>query len=135
MNVKLSNRAYSVLKGVAQIWLPAMGTLYVTLAAIWNLPAVEQVTGTVIGVDTFLGVILGLSSSSYKASDDRFDATLALQNHPEGGAQVRMLGLDPEALVTKKELTFKVVDQTTTDPDAVEIQAPQSSTTDPRLLR
>ena len=63
-----SNKVYDVLKWVAQILLPALATLYFALAKVWNLPYSEQVVGTITAIDTFLGVILGLSSKAY--SDD-----------------------------------------------------------------
>ena len=60
---------YDVLKWIAQYFLPAIGTLYFALAGIWGLPYGEQVVGTITAVDTFLGVILGISSAQYnKAS-------------------------------------------------------------------
>ncbi len=34
--MKLSNRAYDILKEIAQIWLPALGVLYVGLAKVWG---------------------------------------------------------------------------------------------------
>ena len=57
----MSNKVYDVLKFIAQIVLPAIATLYVTLAGIWNLPFSEQIGGTVMAVDTFLGAILMIS--------------------------------------------------------------------------
>ena len=65
MNFKLSNEMYDILKYVAQYLLPALGTLYFALAGIWGLPYGEQIVGTVTAVDTFLGVLLGLSTSQY----------------------------------------------------------------------
>lgn len=62
----LSNKVYDILKWIAQFLLPAVGTLYFTLASIWGLPYGEQVVGTITAMDTFLGVLLGLSSSQYK---------------------------------------------------------------------
>lgn len=62
----LSNKVYDILKWIAQFFLPAVGTLYFTLASIWGLPYGEQVVGTITAMDTFLGVLLGLSSSQYK---------------------------------------------------------------------
>lgn len=44
---------------------PAAGTLYFALAGIWGLPYGEQIVGTITAIDTFLGVILGLSKSRY----------------------------------------------------------------------
>lgn len=62
----MNNKFYDVLKYVAQIVLPALGTLYFALAGIWNFPYAEQVVGTISAVDTFLGVILKISSNNYK---------------------------------------------------------------------
>ena len=62
----LSNKAYDILKWIAQIGLPAVGTLYAALAGIWELPWGEQIVGTVLAVDTFLGVILGISTEKYQ---------------------------------------------------------------------
>ena len=64
--IKLSNETYDLLKWVAQYFLPALGTLYFALAGIWGFPFGEQVVGTVTAIDTFLGVVLGLSTSNYK---------------------------------------------------------------------
>ena len=64
--IKLSNETYDLLKWVAQYFLPALGTLYFALAGIWGFPFGEQVVGTVTAIDTFLGVVLGLSTSTYK---------------------------------------------------------------------
>lgn len=61
----MNNKVYDVLKYIAQIVLPALGTLYFALARIWGLPYVEQVVGTISAIDTFLGVLLGISSNNY----------------------------------------------------------------------
>lgn len=61
----MSSKVYDILKFVAQILLPAIGTLYFALASIWGFPYAEQVVGTITAIDTFLGVILGISSNKY----------------------------------------------------------------------
>lgn len=61
----MNNKMYDVLKYIAQIVLPALGTLYFALAGLWNFPYVEQVVGTISAVDTFLGCILKISSNKY----------------------------------------------------------------------
>lgn len=61
----LKNKTYDVLKVVAQIWLPAIATLYFALASIWGLPYGEQIVGTITAVDAFLGAILGISTAQY----------------------------------------------------------------------
>lgn len=62
----LNNKVYDVLKFIAQIALPAIATFYVTVAGIWGLPYGEQVSGTIMAVDTLLGALLMLSNSVYK---------------------------------------------------------------------
>lgn len=66
----LSNKAYDTLKWIAQFLLPAAGTLYFALAGIWGFPYGEQIVGTITAVDTFLGVILGISNAKYKKLED-----------------------------------------------------------------
>lgn len=61
----LSNEAYDVLKWVAQILLPSLGTLYFALAMLWKLPYPEEIVGTIVAVDAMLGALLGISSSQY----------------------------------------------------------------------
>ena len=64
--MRMCDKTYNVLKWMAQLLLPAMGTLYFALASIWRLPYGEQVVGTITAVDTFLGVILGITTAQYK---------------------------------------------------------------------
>lgn len=63
--MKLNDNAYNVLKWIAMILLPAIGTLYFALAGIWGFPYGEQIVGTITAVDTFLGVLLGISTAQY----------------------------------------------------------------------
>ena len=63
---KMSNEVYNVLKFIAQILLPACGTLYFALAGIWGFPYGEQIVGTITAVDAFLGACLGISTKQYK---------------------------------------------------------------------
>lgn len=68
--MKLNDKVYNVLKWVALIALPALGTLYFTLAGIWGLPYGEQIMGTITAIDTCLGVILGVSTSQYNKANN-----------------------------------------------------------------
>lgn len=61
----LNDKVYDVLKWIALYLLPAIGTLYFALARIWNFPFGEEVVGTITAVDTFLGVLLGISTANY----------------------------------------------------------------------
>ena len=63
--MKMSNKTYDILKWIALYFLPALATLYFALAGIWGFPFGEQIVGTLTAIDTFLGVILGISSAQY----------------------------------------------------------------------
>lgn len=102
----ITGKLYDYLKWLAQVIFPALGTLYVALAALWSLPAAQAVAGTILAVDTFLGVILGISQVSYGkqlgGGTMHVDAT--------GDKTVYSLELDgdPEELVNMKEVRFKI---------------------------
>lgn len=61
----MSNKTYDILKWVAQYLLPALATLYFAVAKIWSLPYGEEIVGTITAIDTFLGVLLGISTANY----------------------------------------------------------------------
>ena len=65
---KLNNKSYDVLKWVALVALPATSALYLTLAALWHLSHPTEVAGTIAAIDTFLGVLLGVSSNKYQGT-------------------------------------------------------------------
>lgn len=65
----LPNKVYDILKWIAMYFLPALGTLYFALSGIWGLPYGEQIVGTITAVDTFLGVVLGISSINYNKKE------------------------------------------------------------------
>lgn len=66
----MSNKTYDLLKEIAQIWLPALATLYFTLASIWGFPYAEQIVGTISAIDVFLGAILKISTIQYNKGVD-----------------------------------------------------------------
>ena len=67
----MSNKVYDTLKWIAMYLLPALGTLYFALAGIWGLPYGEHIVGTITAIDTFLGVILGISTVQYNKRVDK----------------------------------------------------------------
>lgn len=64
----MSNKTYDFLVWIAQIVLPALGTLYAALSTIWGFPYGEQIVGTLTAVDVFLGALLKISNEKYKAT-------------------------------------------------------------------
>ena len=63
--MKLPDKVYDILKWIALIALPAIGTLYFGLAGIWGFPYAEQIVGTISCLDMFLGALLGISTINY----------------------------------------------------------------------
>jgi Putative phage holin Dp-1 len=105
-----SDRTYGAVKNLVQLGLPAAGTLYFTLASIWDLPAAEQVIGTIAAVNVFFGVLLSFSSRTYKASDARFAGDVVVTEAPNGRKTFSLELNDlPETLEEKSEVLFKVV--------------------------
>lgn len=105
----VSNKTYDNLKRIAQYVLPAIGTLYFTLSQIWGLPNGEEVVGTIVALEVFLGVALGYSSKSYRSSEARFDGSLVVDQGKEDKDIYRFEVESPlEELKDKSELVIRV---------------------------
>lgn len=70
-NMKLSDKAYDILKWIVVIVLPALATLYAALGGIWGLPLVTEITGTITALTTFLGAILMISTANYNKNAEK----------------------------------------------------------------
>ncbi len=67
----MSNKLYDKLKWAALVVFPALATLFSAVSMIWGIPYGEQITSTIVAIDTALGAILGVSSINYsKRKDD-----------------------------------------------------------------
>lgn len=66
----MTNKVYDVLKELAMVWLPALGSLYFGLAEIWGFPYGAEVVATLTVIDTFLGVVLHISNTMYKNNNE-----------------------------------------------------------------
>ena len=69
--MKMSNKVYDILKYIALIVLPALGTLYFALAKIWGFPYGEEIVGTITAVDAFLGALLKISTDQYNKQEQQ----------------------------------------------------------------
>lgn len=110
-----SGKVYDILKMIAQVWLPAAGTLYLGLSEIWHLPKAHEIVGSVVAIDTFLGVVLKISSTNYNNSDAKYDGKIVVEPH-EDGVTLNFKGLAEALDAGKEEVNLKVVDQTKTTP-------------------
>ena len=78
----ISNKLYDAMKWVAQFLLPGLATLYFALSAVWGLPHTEEIVGTIVAVNVFLGALLGISNYKFKKEQDR-DGYIAATSVPE----------------------------------------------------
>ena len=65
----LKNSTFDFLKWMAMLFLPALATLVRVVFAIWNIPYGEQISATIVAINTFLGAILGISNMNYKKTE------------------------------------------------------------------
>ena len=68
--MKMSNKAYDILKWVALVALDAIGLFYSTLATIWTLPYGDQVLATCAALSLLIGTLIGVSSVQYNKTNE-----------------------------------------------------------------
>jgi hypothetical protein len=103
-----NKKLYDALKQVAMVVLPALGTLYFAFAQVWGLGHGDQVVGTIVALDTFLGVVLHISSTAFSKSDAKYDGTVDITETADKKSYSLNLNTDPDELDAKDEITFKV---------------------------
>lgn len=62
-----NEKVYQFMKWFTTVVLPAITTLWLTLASIWNFPYAEPVGATLGAITVFLGALLGIGSIKYQA--------------------------------------------------------------------
>lgn len=98
----MNPRVYAILKSIAQVWLPALGTLVVAIEAIWGITLLDpdKVVSTIVAVDAFLGAGLGLAAKTGQGLDGQIvvsDSKMLIN-----------LDTDPGKLGGRSEVRFKV---------------------------
>lgn len=94
----LPTAVYDTLKWANLVVLPAIGTAYTGLSALWHWPLASEVNGTLFVLMTLFGVILGVSKVHYNKNDLGIDgrmrlgenALLELKEAPESGQIVTL---------------------------------------------
>lgn len=111
----ISNKTYDMLKQVVTVVLPAAAALYVTLAALWDLPNPEAVAGTLAALATFGGVVMRISTNRWNESEDRYDGQLIMTGYdPDTGIPNLELNIavNPNDLIEKGTVVLRSVDET-----------------------
>ena len=63
--MKLSNKAYDILKWISLIFCDAVGIFYKTVAGIWGFPYGDEVLTTLAAVCVLIGALIGVSTAQY----------------------------------------------------------------------
>lgn len=61
----MNNKVYDVLKYIFFYVFPAVNFLWGVLYVVWNIPHGEAIAITIAGVQTSLGILLGISNTVY----------------------------------------------------------------------
>lgn len=108
----INDKVYDALKLCALIVFPAIAALYLTLAGLWDLPEPDKVAGTIVAVDTFLGVLLAFLKRGYDNSGAPFDGSVVPEKTDDGIRYT--LDINPDVpldgLGDKGELRLKIQD-------------------------
>lgn len=104
----LGDKSYDFLKKSATVLLPAAGALYFTLAQIWGLPRAEEVVGSIAALNTFVGVLVGVSSKTYHRSDAKYAGEIQIDDTGETKKISLVVNGDPDEIDNMNEATFKV---------------------------
>jgi hypothetical protein len=111
----LPSSVYDAAKDTALIYLPAVAVLYGALAAVWHWGFIAEVSATILAVDTFLGVVLKISTASYNNSSKSTDGTLIIdQSNPAKDSYVFDVATPLDEVAGADRITLKIDNQTPT---------------------
>lgn len=65
----MSNKTYDFLKTTCLVIIPVIAFIS-TLCGIWNVPYTEQITGSLVALETLLGALVKISSMNYNAKKE-----------------------------------------------------------------
>lgn len=104
--MKITNNVYDKLKWVVIIVIPAIITLYSSLASIWGFPYAEQITATLAAINVFLGVIMKISTASYNKT---YDGTLHVDTVTNDDSDKYLFEVDDlDNIANKDHITLKI---------------------------
>ena len=64
--MKMPDKVYEILKWLALVVLPGIGTCYSTLAEIWGWPWLAEIPATIQAVCLLIGAMIGISTAEYR---------------------------------------------------------------------
>lgn len=61
----IPNKVYNILKWICIIFVPALNVFLTTIFALYHIPHIEVVVGTISAVAAFVGALIGVSTKAY----------------------------------------------------------------------
>lgn len=106
----LADNVYRLLKNVAMVVLPAIGSFYFGLADLWSLPGGEKVAASCALLATLIGVLVKLGERSYDKSDASNNVGTIRVNSSEDGTiyQLDLGETDPSVIDRSGKVVFNV---------------------------
>lgn len=68
--MKFPDKVYDALKWICLIGLPAVAFLWGKLAGIWGWYYSSEITETIVAVQLFIGMLIGVSTAQYYKDKD-----------------------------------------------------------------
>lgn len=127
MLVISNSKVYDALKWIAMVALPAFGTLYFALSKTWGLSNGNEVVGSIVAVDTFLGAVLHLSSAAYNNSDAKYDGSIDVTEDDTKKSFLLNVNSNLDDLDKKDAITLKVRKKTPIAKKVAEKKKPRTS--------
>lgn len=70
----LSDKQFDTLKFIAINIIPSLGTFWLTIGGIWNLPYTNQIGATIAAIGVLIAGCIGLSKAAYeKAKREQYE--------------------------------------------------------------
>ena len=66
----LPDKVYLILKWLCILALPAIAVFIKAVFPLWNIPYADQISTTIIAVDTLIGALIGISTAQYNSNKD-----------------------------------------------------------------
>lgn len=78
----MSNKTYDFLKNLCLVVIPVIAFIS-TVCGIWNVPYTEQITATLVALETLLGAIVKIASTIYNTNKEKELAEIKVLNGQE----------------------------------------------------
>lgn len=73
--MKLSDKAYDILKWVALVAIPATEAFWLTVGKVWGFPYLTEIGTTIAALGLFIATLIGVSAVNIKKEKENGNGT------------------------------------------------------------